>query len=177
MGFDFGNLLQQYVGGAAPAAAEVENHFDQATQGSPSSLVSQGLAAMFHSDQTPAFSQIAGQLFGQANPNQQAGMLNHLLGGMGPGVLSSLLGSAGGAGLAGVLGQLDGTNSTVTPEQAAQLTPDQVQQIADHAQQNNPEIVEHMSDFFAQHSGLIKTLGGPALTIALSKMADAHTSS
>jgi hypothetical protein len=30
-----------------------------------------------------------------------------------------------------------------------------------------------MSDFYAQHSGLVKTLGGAALTIALAKMADA----
>ena len=131
---------------------------------------------MFHSDQTPAFGQMAGQLFGQANPNQQAGMLNQMLSGMGPGVLSSLLGGAGGAALAGVLGQSGNANNSITPEQASQLTPDQVQQIANHAQQNNPGIVEHMSDFYAQHSGLIKTLGGAALAVALAKIADSQKS-
>jgi hypothetical protein len=177
MGFDFGNLLKQVVGGNAPALADVENHFTQAAQGSDSSLVSQGLAAMFHSDQTPPFAQMAAQLFGQANPDQQAGMLNHLLSGMGPGGLASLLSGAGGATLAGVLGQLGAANNAVTPEQAAQVTPDQMQQIAEHAQAQNPGIVEHMSGFYAQHAGLIKTLGGAALTIALAKMAEAQKSS
>ena len=40
---------------------------------------------MFHSDQTPSFGQSASQLFGQANSNQQAGMLNQLIAGMGLG--------------------------------------------------------------------------------------------
>jgi hypothetical protein len=177
MGFDFGSLLQQYLGGNTAVSTDVQNHFDQVSQVASPSLISQGLSAMFHSDQTPAFAQMAGQLFGQANPNQQAGMLNQMLSGMSPGVLSSLLSSAGGTALAGILGQSSGTNNTITPEQASQLTPDQVQQIADHAQQHNPGIVEHMSDFYAQHSGLIKTLGGAALTIALAKMADAQKSS
>jgi len=173
MGFDFGNLLQEVVGGSTP----VESHFDQALQGSPAALVSQGLAAMFHSDQTPAFGQMVGQLFGQANPDQQAGMLNHLLSGMGPQVLSAIEGGAGGAALSGILSQLGGANGTVTPEQAGQISPEQVQQLADHAHQQDAGIVEHMSGFYAQHADLIKTLGGAALTIALSKMADVHKSS
>ncbi len=168
MGFGLGNLLQEVIGGNSPA----ENHFDQIAQGSPAELISQGLATMFHSDQTPAFAQMVGQLFGQANPNQQAGMLNQLLSGMGPQVLSAIAGGAGGNGLSAILSQLGGANATVTPEQAAQISPDQIQQLADHAHQQDAGIVEHMSDFYAQHSGLIKTLGGAALTIALSKMAD-----
>ena len=87
--------------------------------------------------------------------------------------MSSLLSSAGGAAIASVLGKSAGNSTeTITPEQASQLTPEQVQQMADHAQQNNPSIVDHMSDFYAQHSGLIKTLGGAALAIALAKIAD-----
>ena len=177
MAFDFGNLLQQVVGGNVPALADVKNHFEQVTQGSDPNLITQGLTAMFHSDQTPPFAQMVGQLFGEANPDQQAGMLNHLLSGIGPGTLTSLIAGAGGATLAGVLGQLGATNNTITPDQAAQLTPDQVQQLAEHAQQQNPAIVEHMSGFYAEHSGLIKTLGGAALAIALAKMADAQKSS
>ena len=88
-------------------------------------------------------------------------------------VLSCLLSGAGGAAIASVLGKSAG-NSTeaITPTQASQLTLVQVQQMADHAQQNNPSIVAHMSDFYAQHSGLIKILGGAALAVALAKMAD-----
>lgn len=172
MGFDLGGLLQQYLGGNNPSAADATAHFDQAVQNASPSTVSQGLSAMFHSDQTPPFGQSAAQLFGQANPNQQAGMLNQLIAGMGPMVLSSLLSGAGGAAIASILGKSATTAAPITPEQASQLTPEQVQQMADHAQQNNPSIVDHMSDFYAQHTGLIKTLGGAALAIALAKMAN-----
>ena len=173
MGFDFSGLLQQYLGGNAPSTNDAQAHFDQVAQNASPSTLSQGLAAMFHSDQTPSFGQSASQLFGQANPNQQAGMLNQLIAGMGPMVLSSLLSGAGGAAIASVLGKSAGNSTeTITPEQASQLTPEQAQQMADHAQQNNPSIVDNMSDFYAQHPGLIKTLGCAALAVALAKMSD-----
>ena len=172
MGFDLSGLLKQNLGNA-PSTNDAQAHFDQVAQNASPSTLSQGLAAMFHSDQTPSFGQSASQLFGQANPNQQAGMLNQLIAGMGPVALSSLLSGAGGAAIASVLGKSAGNSTeTITPEQASQLTPEHVQQMADHAQQNNPSIVDHMSDFYAQHSGLIKTLGGAALAVALAKMAD-----
>jgi len=175
MGFDLGSLLQQYAGGSAPAAQNAADHFTQVAQNASPDLISQGLAALFRSNQTPPFGQLAGQLFSQANPNQQAGMLNQLVASMGPAVLSSLLGGAAGAGLSGVLGQLTQGGSApaaITPAQASQLTPEQVQQIASHAEQHSPGIVDAMSAFYAQHPGLVKTLGGAALTIALAKMAD-----
>lgn len=181
MAFDLGSLLQQYIGGAAAPAGQVENHFDQASQNASGDLLSQGLAAAFRSDQTPAFGQMAGQLFGQSNPNQQAGMLNTILAGMGPAVLGSLLnkgGSGGGAlgGLGGLLGQLTGGGAApqLTPAQASTLTPDQVQVIASHAEQANPGIIDQMSEFYAQHPTLVKTLGSAALSIALAKMAQAQ---
>jgi hypothetical protein len=174
MAFDLGNLLQQYIGGsAAPAPAQAEAHFDQAAQAASPDVLSSGLAAMFRSDATPAFGQMAGQLFGQANPNQQAGMLNSLIAGMGPTVLASLLNKGGGLG--GLLGQLTGgggATPAITPDQASQLSPDQVQVIASHAEQANPGIIDRMSEFYAQHPALVKTVGGAALSIALAKMAE-----
>ena len=175
MGFDLGSLLSQFTGGGS--AADAADHFDKVAQSASPDLLSQGLSAMFHSDQTPPFGQMAGQLFGQANANQQAGMLNQILGGMGPGVLASLVNGAQGTGLGAILGQLTRggtTPSAITPDQASKLTPEQVQVIASHAEQHNPGIVDEMSGFYAQHAGLIKTLGGAALTIALAKMADRH---
>jgi|APFre7841882630_1041343.scaffolds.fasta_scaffold57868_1 hypothetical protein len=178
MGFDLGSLLSQFVGGGVSAAA-APGHFEQVAQNAPPDLLSQGLSAMFHSDQTPPFGQMAGQLFGQANSNQQAGMLNQLLGSMGPAVLASLMGRAGGGGgaLSGILGQLTqggGAPVAITPEQASQLTPEEVQQIANHAEQHSPGIIDEMSGFYAQHPGLVKTLGSAALAIALAKMAESH---
>jgi hypothetical protein len=175
MGFDLGNLLSQFVNNGASASAP--EHFQQVAQNAPPDLLSQGLAAMFHSDQTPPFSQTAGQLFGQANPSQQAGMLNQLLSSMGPSVLTALLGGAGGGALSSVLGQITqgGTApAAVTPEQASMVTPEQVEQIASHAEQHNAGIVEKMSGFYAQHASLINTLGTTALTIAMTKMAESH---
>ncbi len=177
MGFDLGSLLQQFAGGGTVSAPDVQDRFHQVAQNASPDLLSQGLAAMFHSDQTPAFGQMAGQLFGQANPNQQAGMLNQLLSSLGPAALASLAGGAGGGALSGLLGQLTqggGAAAAITPEQASQLTPQQVQQIASHAEQHSPGIIDKMSEFYAQHPGLIKTLGSAALTIALTKMAESH---
>lgn len=173
MGFDLGSLLQQYVGGSAPAQG-AEDHFHQAAQNAPTDLLTEGLSAMFRSDQTPAFGQMAGQLFGQANSSQQAGMLNQMISSMGPAVLSSLLTGAGGAGLGALLGKLTGGGASpaaITPAQASQLTPEQVQVIASHAEQHNPGIIDSLSSFYAEHPGLVKTLGSAALTIALAKMA------
>lgn len=104
-------------------------------------------------------------------------MLNQMLGSMGPGVLASLINSAQGGGLGAILGQLTQggvTPPAITPDQASTLTPEQVQVIASHAEKHNPGIVDEMSGFYAQHAGLIKTLGGAALTIALAKMAETH---
>ncbi len=175
MGFDLGSLLSQFAGGGNAASAP--DQFHQAAQNAPADLISQGLSAMFRSDKTPAFGQMAGQLFGQANPTQQAGMLNQMLGSMGPGALASLLGGAGGSALSGIFGQITGgaaSQSTLTPDQASKLTPAQVQDIAQHAEQSNPGIVDKMSSFYAEHPGLVKTLGGAALAIALAKMAENH---
>ena len=83
MGFDLSGLLQQYLGNNAPFTNDAQSHLDQVAQNASPSTLSQGLAAMFHSDQAPSLVHGASQLFGQANPNQQAGMLNQLIAGMG----------------------------------------------------------------------------------------------
>lgn len=175
MSFDLASLLSQFTGSAKTANAA--DHFDKVAQSAPPELIKQGLSAMFHSDQTPPFGQMAGQLFGQASPTQQSGMLNQILTGMEPGVLASLVNGAKGGGLGAILGALThggAAPATLTPDQASQLTPEQVQVIANHAEQHNPGVVDELSGFFAQHAGLIQTLGGAALSIALTKMAERH---
>ncbi len=176
MGFDLGGLLSQFVVGGGDTA-KASDHFEQVAQAAPPDLLQQGLSAMFHSDQTPPFGQMAGQLFGNADTTQQAGMLNRLMAAMGPTVLSSLAAGAGGGVLGSILGRLTeggGQPPTITPEQASQVTPQQVQQMADHAEQHSPGIIEQMSNFYAEHPALVKSLGGAALAIALSRMAQRH---
>jgi hypothetical protein len=165
MGFDLGNMLQQYLGGGANAnQAQAADDFDRVSQNVPREDLARGVTQALRSDQTPPFPQMVGNLFGNGNPDQRAGMLNQLLSSVGPALLS------GGAG--GILGNLlGGGQNRVTPEQASQLSPDQVSQIAAQAEQHNPGIVDRMGDFYAEHPTLVKSLGGAALAIALGHMA------
>jgi len=189
MAFDLGNLLQQYMGGAVGAdTSRAADDFDRVTQEAPRETVAQGVTQALRSDQTPPFPQMVGQMFGQSNPNQQAGMLNQLIAAAGPSLLGMLAGRAGGGGLGGLGGAgglgglggmlgglLNGGNDAqtpqLTPEQASQLSPEQVQEIAKKAEQENPGVVDRMGDFYAQHPNLVKGLGGAALAIALAHMA------
>ncbi len=170
MAFDLNSLLQQYLGGASgQSSPDAANHYQQVAQNAPPSVIGEGLADAFRSDQTPPFADMVAKMFGQASPDQKAGMLNQLISGLGPGVLASILGSGA---LGGIAGAAAGGAGQIAPQDASKLTPDQVQQIAAHAEQRNPSIIDKMGDFYAQHPGLVKTLGGAALTIALAKIAN-----
>lgn len=163
-----GNLLQQYTSGGAAAqpAPDVHAHFDEVAQAAPSSAIAEGLAAAFNSDKTPAFGQMVSTLFNNSTGDQKAGMINHLLSSVSPGALTQVL---SGAGLAGLLGA---GSTQLTADQAQKLSPEAVQQLATHAQNANPSVVDAVSNFYAQHTTLVKTLGGAALTIALAKVAE-----
>ncbi|HVJ04160.1 MAG TPA: hypothetical protein VM578_00660 [Candidatus Saccharimonadales bacterium] len=169
MGFmdQLSNVLKQYTGGAASAQvpANVNEHFDQVAQNAPPGVVANGLSEAFRSDQTPAFGQMVSGLFSQSNGEQKAGFLNHLIASAGPGVLAQI---AGGGALAGLLNS--GTKQ-LSPEQAQQVPPEVVQQIATHAEKTDPSIVDRASSFYAEHPTLVKTLGGAALSVALAKIA------
>jgi hypothetical protein len=128
----------------------------------------QGVADAFRSDNTPPFGEMVGQMFGQSNPQQQAGVLNQLLRSIGPGVLAALGG--------GILGRMSSAANAgtpqVTPEQAAKLTPAQVQEIAAKAEQHDPSVLDKIGGFYAEHPQLVKTLGSAALAIALAGVAN-----
>ncbi|MGB6191473.1 MAG: hypothetical protein WBF42_03320 [Terracidiphilus sp.] len=158
------DVLKQYEGGTGQVPGNVAQHFDQVAQAAPQSSLADGIAAAFRSNQTPAFGQMVGGLFGQSNGDQKAAMLNQLISSVGPGVLASV---AGGGALSSLLG-----GGQVTPQQAAQVSPEQVQQLAAHAQNADPSIIDRASSFYAQHPTLVKTLGGAALSIALAKVAE-----
>lgn len=171
-----GGLLQQYGGaGAAQAPATVNDDFDQITQRAPQSALADGLAAAFRSDQTPDFGQMTGQLFNNSSGQQRAGILNTLIGVAGPMILSQVLSrraGASGGGLSGLIGLLSGGQQTqITPEQAAQIPADAVQEIAAQAEKKDPSVIDQVSNFYAEHPTLVKTLGAAALTIALAKIA------
>lgn len=162
------NVLQNYgQGSGAPDEREVENNFNQVAQAAPREDLASGLASMFRSDQTPAFPQLVSQLFGNSNPNQKANLLNSLLSsGAGAGMLAQLVKSAG------ISLPMGGGAQQITPEQAAQIPPQAVQQVAEHAEKHDPSVVDMVSSFYAEHPTLVKTLGTMAMTIAMSHLAN-----
>ena len=154
------DILQQYAGGAtATPRANVDDHFDEVARQVPAQDLGSGVAAAFRSDATPPFGQMVGSLFGQSNPQQQAGVLGQLIQSLGPGALTGIAG--------GVLGRMFGGNQapdTITTQQASQLSPSDVTAIAAHAEQQDPSIVDRVGAFYAQHPTLVKTLGAVALS-------------
>lgn len=185
-----GGILKQY-NGAQPGQAPdtVDDDFDQLAQNAPPAALSDGLAAAFRSEQTPDFGQMAANLFSNSGGQQRAGILNTLLRAAGPTIIAQVLsrmgnsggsgtrsgGGGGGGGLGGILEMLRGGQQEVTPEQAEQIPPEAVQEIAQQAQDNDPSIIDRVSDFYAEHPTLIKSLGAAALTIALAKIAQRQT--
>ena len=74
-----------------------------------------------------------------------------------------------------VLGAIPAANATqVTPEQAQQVQPHQVEKLAEYAQQQDPSVVDEASRFYARHPNLVKTPGVAALGIVLSQMGPAR---
>lgn len=158
--FDLVNTLKQYSGaGQASPTANTEEDFHNVAQAAPQSHVADGLANVFRSGQTGGsggFPQMLSGLFGQSNGDQRAGILNMLVNSAGPGLAS------------GVLGSLVGGNNQVTPQQASQVSPESVQQLAEHAQRNDPSIIDQASSFYAQHPTVVKALGAGALAMIMS---------
>jgi hypothetical protein len=157
------DIINRYTGagaGAASAPADPHEDFSTVAKTAPSQVTADALAHTFRSDQTPAFGEMVSNLFRASSPDQRAGLLNRLLGSVSPATLARIPGLSQLAGSAG--GQ-----QRVTPEQASQVSAEQVQQAATHAEQTNPSIVEQVSSFYAQHPTVVKALGGAALTIAL----------
>jgi hypothetical protein len=145
-----GDLLKQYQSGSAPPASTpgVEQHFDQVAQAVPSSTLAGGLAEAFRSGQTAPFPQMAT---------------------LGPAMIAKFAGGAPNSPLASLL-----QSGSVTPAQAASVSPADVEALTSHAASQDPSIIDRVSAVYAQHPVLIKSLGAAALTIAMKKIADSH---
>ena len=157
------NVLQRYTGASAenPPETAAQDFQHVAQNASPDQLAT-GLAEAFRSDQTPPFPSMVADLFRKSNGDQRAGILNQLLTSVGPSVLGSGI-------LSGAVGALQ-SGGAVTAEQANAVAPEAVQQLADHAEKQNPSIVDQASSFYAQHPTLVQALGAGSLALIMSRM-------
>jgi hypothetical protein len=161
--------IGQYAASPQPGP-QTPAHFDQASQNSSPQSMGDALASMFRSSATPPFGELVASLFGSSSPQQRADVLNHLLQALGPAA------AAGGSGVVGqLLGALTrGGTQPISPEQAAQISPGDVSALAAHAQAHNPSVVDRLGSFYAQHPGVVKTLGAAALAVALGHLQRRH---
>jgi len=98
------------------AAPDAEAHFDQVAQHASQEDLSHGISDALRSDQMLPLGQMVGDIYAKANPQQQAGMLNQLLGSLNPGALSSLGGVLG-----GLVGGAGGGHVQVSPQQVSEI--------------------------------------------------------
>ncbi|MDP9087571.1 MAG: hypothetical protein M3O26_02365 [Pseudomonadota bacterium] len=161
------DTLKQYVNPGAAPAGDVFGHFDTVAQQSSPKELGSGIAAALRSDATPSLGETIGNLFGQSNPEQKAGVLNEIIQSMG----ATGLATAGGGILGRILGSGTQSPSTpITPAQAAQVSPSEAGTLAATAHQQDSSIVDRLGSFYAQHPTLVKTLGVAALGAVMSHM-------
>src|SRR5713101_8734007 len=91
---NLGTLVKQATSGNA-STADIHAAYDQVAGAVPQGTLADGISHAFKSDQTPPFEQMVSGLFGQSNPDQKAGLLNQVLGSLGPGGVAQALGSTG----------------------------------------------------------------------------------
>ena len=161
---DLVGIFEQYRNASvANPPKNVQQDYEQAADTVPSSHLADAVSEAFRSDQTPPFAQMLRSLFANSNPDQRAGILNQLLSAFGSsGLATGGLGSLGGL--------LRGGNANVNAEQANQVSPDDVQQLAERAEKQNPSIIDQAGRFYSQHPQLVKALGAGSLALIMSHL-------
>ena len=141
-----------------------EEDFDEVAKQLPPDALGDGIAHAFRSDKTPAFGEMVGRLFSGSNPSLRAGLLNQLIAAAGPAIVAKL---------GSVLGNRSADASTSISEADAQrISPEQVSDIAQHAEKANPGVMDQIGSFYAKNPEIVKMLGGAALAIALGRIAN-----
>ena len=161
------DILKQY----AERPTDTETDFDEVARQVPPDVLGSGIAEAFRSDKTPSFGNMIGSLLGGSNVQQRTGLLNQLIQAVGPAVLSGVAGGALGRLFQGGQRRAESERPALTPTEAEQLTPQQVQEIAIAAEKKDPDVLDKVGAFYAQHPELVKALGGAALAIALGQVA------
>jgi hypothetical protein len=113
------------------------------------------------------------QLFGGSGSSQKTDVVNALIATLGPAVMSQMVAQHGAPHVAR---ELQTQQSTVSPQIAEQIPMNTIEAVAAEAERKDPSIIDRISKFYADQPGLVKTLGGMALTVAMAKIAQSQTS-
>ena len=138
------DVLNQYRN-SPQAPPNVADDFDSVARQVPRHDLSDGLEQAFRSEQTPPFEQMVRQLFEHSDPDQRAGALNQFREAAG--------------------------REHLTPDEARDVPPAEVESMAAQAARDNPNIMQRISRFYAEHPQLVQVLGQAALGIAMNRMA------
>lgn len=157
------DALSQIVAAASQNNQPQQAHVDEVLDKASPDVLSQGLKEAFDSKETPSIGNLVGQMFGQSSNQQQAGLINQIIQALGPVAAGALAG--------GVLQKvMKPGQQQVNASDVATLSPAEVTEVVNAAQAEKPELSQQLSDFYSQHSGLIKAIGGVALLAAAIKM-------
>jgi len=161
---DVSAVLQQYIAETGVRSVQkVEQDFVEVAQQVPAEAVTHGLAEAIYSEHTPPFDQIVVESFERSDSQQRAGVLRHLLDGAGPAAMQPLVDK----------GLLPGQPEMLAdPGVVQRLSAEVIQQIAQEAVQQNPDVIHTMTCMYATDPALGRTLGGFALSVALGKIAE-----
>jgi hypothetical protein len=167
MSFDLNGMLEQYI--SQPQEVEPKqatDDFEKLKTNLPQETLAKGVVAALQSEKTLPFAALIRQFFEHGNSDQKADVVNELLRSLNPETLATIAG-----GIFSKLTRSNGSGPTVTPEVVDGIDPKSVEEIAAHAEQTNPGIIDTMGELYARHSSLIKSLGGAALAVVLSRIA------
>ena len=161
---EFAMSLMDILSPYANLPTSTEEDFDEVAKQVPPDALGDGIAHALRSDKTPPFGDMVGRLFSGSNPSMRAGLLNQLIAAAGPaivGKLGSLLGN-----------RTPDASTSITEADAQRISPEQVSDIAQHAEKADPSVMDRIGSYYAKNPELVKVLGGAALAIALGRLAN-----
>ena len=148
--------------------SQIYEIYDETIREVPRTTLAEGLSEAFRSDQTPPFEKMVTGLYRQSNPAQRAGLINQILATLGAAGAAEALPSGWMRSFPGVL-----RGVRVTPEQATQVPPEEVEVLARKAANQSPRVLEKAADFYAHHPVLVRGIGAGALALLMSRISRA----
>jgi hypothetical protein len=160
------NIAKMYAsGGGATSHEEAGEHYSQVAGAVPSSVLGSVMGPALASLGTEELTQKIFDSAGQMSPEQRGSLVQSLLGGL----------SASGTDTSSLLKDL-GVAQGVASDPAS-ATPEDVAQLAAHANENNPDVFHSAMSFFGEHPALVKTFGAVAIGAIIKRLGSGKAAS